>query len=62
VVAFGHADGSEYVIVASLSGEFLDANANQARTNLEASEDEIIEIVDKAVSSYLRPKSNNTSE
>ncbi|MGE3395721.1 MAG: hypothetical protein AB7H79_02315 [Sphingomonas sp.] len=47
---FQRADGSEYVIIASVSGEYLDENANNDRTFLEATEKDISEIVDKACS------------
>ncbi|SIQ66069.1 hypothetical protein SAMN05880592_104280 [Bosea sp. TND4EK4] len=55
--AFQKSDGSEYVVIASLSGEFFDENANQARTSLEASDDEILEIVDKACQAILATES-----
>lgn len=44
-------------MIASLSGEFLDAHANQARTLLEASEEEILEIVDRACQRILSTES-----
>ena len=55
--AFQRSDGTEYVVIASLSGEFLDAHANQARTSLEAGEDEILEIVDRACQQILSTES-----
>ncbi len=54
---FQRSDGTEYVVIASLSGEFLDAHANLARTRLEASEDEIAEIVDAACGAILATES-----
>lgn len=41
-------DGTRYVIVAAVSGEFLDRNSNPDRTFLEAGDEEIIKIIDKA--------------
>jgi hypothetical protein len=55
--AFQRSDGTEYVVIASLSGEFLDTHANLSRTSLEASEDEILEIVDKACQVILSTES-----
>lgn len=55
--AFQRVNGSEYVIIASLSGEFLDTNANQARTSLESSDEEILEIVDRSCKSILTTES-----
>ncbi|QQS14645.1 MAG: hypothetical protein IPK81_11075 [Rhodospirillales bacterium] len=51
--AFQRSDGTEYVIIATLSGSFFDAHANQARTALEASEEEVSEIVEKACQAIL---------
>lgn len=45
---FERDDGSEYVIIAAVSGEYLDENANNDRTFLEANEKDISEIVDRA--------------
>lgn len=42
--------GGDYVIIASISGDFIDRNANTTRTHLEATEDEIAAIVDAACS------------
>jgi hypothetical protein len=55
--AFQRDDGTEYVIIATLSGEFLNTHANQARTALEATEEEILEIVDKACQLILSTES-----
>jgi hypothetical protein len=55
--AFERSDGTEYVVIASISGEFLDKNANQPRTGLDASEDEIAEIVDRACEAILETES-----
>jgi hypothetical protein len=55
--SFQHADGSEYVVIASLSGDFLDTHANQPRTALEVSDDEILEIVDRACQLILATES-----
>lgn len=55
--AFQRSDGTEYVVIASLSGAFLDTHANQARTSLEASEEEILEIVDRACQAILSTES-----
>jgi len=41
---FSGEDGKSRVVVASVSGEFLNIHANTARTDIEASEDEIDEI------------------
>ena len=54
---FQRSDGTEYVVIASLSGQFLDTHANMARTSLEASEDEILEIVDGACQAILSTES-----
>jgi hypothetical protein len=51
--SFQYADGTEYVVIASVSGSFLDQHANLARTALEASDDEILEIVDEACLAIL---------
>jgi hypothetical protein len=51
--AFQRSDGTEYVVIASLSGEFFDKHANQARTQLEAEDDEILDIVDHACQAIL---------
>lgn len=45
---FERSDGTKYVVVAAVSGAFLDENANSDRTFLEASEEQIVEIIDKA--------------
>jgi hypothetical protein len=58
---FQRADGTEYVVIASLSGEFLDTRANQARTSLEASEEDILEIVDQACDAILSTESEQPS-
>jgi len=55
--AFQRGDGSEYVVIASLSGSFFDTHANQARTALEADEDEILAIVDHACGLILQTES-----
>lgn len=55
--SFQDTNGVEYVIIASLSGDFLDTHANQPRTALEASEDEIAEIVDRACEAILETES-----
>ena len=55
--SFQRADGSEYVVIASLSGPFLDTHANLARTALEASDEEILEIVDAACQAILATES-----
>lgn len=51
--SFQKPDGTEYVVIASLSGEFLDTHANQSRTALEVSEDEMLAIVDAACDAIL---------
>lgn len=56
--AFQRTDGSEYVVIASLSGSFLDAHANQSRTSLEATEEEVLEIVDTACKLILYAESD----
>ena len=55
--AFQRSDGTEYAVIASLSGEFLDKHVNQARTQLEADDDEIMEIVDRACQAILNTES-----
>lgn len=55
--SFQRSDGTDYVVIASLSGEFLDKHANQARTALEADETEISEIVDRACQAILATES-----
>jgi hypothetical protein len=55
--AFQRSDGTEYVVIASLSGDFLDKHANQARTQLEADEDEILDIVDRACQAIITTES-----
>jgi hypothetical protein len=55
--AFERTDGTEYVVIATLSGDFLNKHANQARTALEATEEEILEIVDKACQLILQTES-----
>ncbi|HUZ90417.1 MAG TPA: hypothetical protein VMU78_00715, partial [Methylocella sp.] len=55
--AFQKSDGTEYVVIAGLSGDFLDKHANQARTQLEADEVEILEIVDRACQAILNTES-----
>jgi hypothetical protein len=55
--AFQRSDGTEYVVIASVSGPFLDANANLARTALEATEDQVAEIVDRACQAILTTES-----
>lgn len=45
--------GNEYVIIASVSGSYLDGNASTDRTRLLADEDQIKEIVDEASSLIL---------
>lgn len=46
--SFERDDGSEYVVIAAVSGPYLDHNANNDRTFLEASEKDIVAIIDKA--------------
>ncbi|TAD78035.1 MAG: ATP-binding protein, partial [Sphingomonadales bacterium] len=45
---FERSDGTKYVVVAAVSGAFFDENANPDRTFLEAPEEQIIEIIDRA--------------
>ncbi len=40
-------DGTRYVVIAAVSGAFLDENANSDRTFLEVPESQIVEIIDK---------------
>ncbi|MBA4760153.1 ATP-binding protein [Sphingosinicella sp.] len=51
---FEDTDEREYVIIASVSGEYLDRHANNDRTFLEASEDDIKEIIDAACALVLK--------
>ncbi|MFD0849982.1 ATP-binding protein, partial [Sphingosinicella xenopeptidilytica] len=51
---FEDTDEREYVIIASVSGEYLDRHANNDRTFLEASEDNIKEIIDAACALVLK--------
>ncbi|QDZ12550.1 hypothetical protein [Devosia ginsengisoli] len=55
--AFQRPDGTEYVVIATLSGTFLDTHANQARTALEVDEDQIATIVDIACEAILQTES-----
>ena len=55
--AFQRKDGSEYVVIASVSGSFLDENANQPRTALEANDEEVLAIVDSACKAILNTES-----
>jgi hypothetical protein len=50
---FQHADGSDYVIIASVSSPFLDENASQDRTFLVADEEVIKQIVDECCQRIL---------
>lgn len=59
---FERADGSEYVVIASVSGEYLDRNANNDRTFLEASEKDISEIVDKACSFIMETEKDQNDQ
>jgi hypothetical protein len=43
--AFQRSDGTEYVVIASLSGEFLDTHANMARTLILSTESEQHELI-----------------
>jgi hypothetical protein len=45
---FERSDGSRYVVIAAVSGSFLDRHANTDRTFLEAPESQAVEIIDKA--------------
>jgi hypothetical protein len=54
---FQRSDGTEYVVIASVSSEFIDTRANQARTSLEATEDEILQIVERACQLILSTES-----
>ena len=60
--AFQRSDGTEYVVIASLSGEFLDANANQPRTSLDATEEELAEIVDHVSRAILQTESEQNDK
>lgn len=59
---FERADGSEYVVIAAVSGEYLDENANNDRTFLEASEKDISEIVDKACSFIMETEKDQNDQ
>lgn len=45
---FEHDNGTEYVVIASVSGSYLDKHANNDRTFLEAPDDVIKDIIDRA--------------
>ncbi|MES2987046.1 MAG: ATP-binding protein [Pseudomonadota bacterium] len=60
--AFQRADGSEYVVIASVSGDYLDENANNDRTFLEATEKDIAEIVDKACSFIMETEKDQNDQ
>lgn len=51
---FEDPNGREYIIIASVSGEYLDRHANNDRTFLEASEDDIKAIIDAACALVLK--------
>ena len=59
---FQRSDGSEYVIIASVSGEYLDRYANNDRTFLEASEKDISEIVDRACSFIMETEKDQNDQ
>lgn len=59
---FERADGSEYVVIASVSGEYLDQNANNDRTFLEAPEKDVSEIVDKACSFIMETEKEQNEQ
>jgi hypothetical protein len=59
---FQRSDGSEYIIIASVSGEYLDRYANNDRTFLEASEKDISEIVDKACSFIMETEKDQNDQ
>jgi hypothetical protein len=50
---FDGPDGSKQIYIASVSGDFLDEKANTARTEIEASKEEIDAIVDKVTDLIL---------
>lgn len=45
---FERADGTRYVVIAAVSGPFLDQHANNDRTFLEAPESQVVDIIDAA--------------
>ena len=60
--SFQRTNGTEYVIIASVSGAFLDENANNDRTFLEAPEKDIAEIVDKACSFIMETEKDQNDQ
>lgn len=59
---FQRNDGSEYVVIASVSGLYLDENANNDRTFLEANEKDIAEIVDRACSFIMETEKDQNDQ
>lgn len=55
---FEHDDGSEYVVIGSVSGSYLDRHANNDRTFLEAPEDVVKDIIDRACELILATEKN----